>query len=53
MHFELAKNDMVALNNEDLAKFEIPATPNRKRGTANCSLRFAVSHEKPNAKGLK
>ena len=33
-----------------LLKFEISATWNFKRVTANCSLRFAVSHEKPDSK---
>ena len=35
-----------------LLKFEITATWNCKLITANCSLRFAFSHEKPNAKCL-
>ena len=33
-----------------LLKFEISATWNFKRITANCSLRFAVSREKPDSK---
>ena len=35
-----------------LLKFEISATWNCERVTANCGLQFAVSHEKPDAKGL-
>ena len=35
-----------------LLKFEITARWNCKLITANCSLRFAFSHEKPNAKCL-
>ena len=35
-----------------LLKFEISATWNCKPVTANCGLRFAVSHDKPDTKGL-
>ena len=54
MHFDLSKNNMAALNNDRSSrlltmnaslKFEILATWNYK-------LQFAVSPEKPNAKGL-
>ena len=38
----LTKNNMAALNNERLAKFETTATWNCKRVTANCSLRFSM-----------
>jgi len=50
MHFDLSKNNMAALNNERLAKIWNPGDV--KLQTRNCKLQFAVSHEKPNAKGL-
>ena len=50
MSFDLTKNNMAALNNERLAKIWNPG--NVKLKTRNCKLQFAVSHEKPNAKGL-
>ena len=50
MHFDLTKNNIAALNNERLAKIWNPV--NEKLQTRNCKLQFAVSREKPNAKGL-
>ena len=50
VHFDLVKNNMAALNNERLAK--IGNLGNVKLQTLNCKLQFAVSHEKPEAKGL-
>ena len=50
MHFDLVKNNMAALNNKRLAK--IGNLGNVKLQTRNCKLQFAVSHEKPDAKGL-
>ena len=51
MHFDLVKNNMAALlNNERLAK--IGNLGNVKLQTRNCKLQFTVSHEKPDAKGL-
>ena len=50
MHFDLVKNNMAALNNERLAK--IWNLGNVKQQNAVCGLRFAVSHEKPDARGL-
>ena len=50
MHFDLVKNNMAALNNKRLAK--IGNLGNVKLQMRNCKLQFAVSHEKPDAKGL-
>ena len=50
VHFDLVKNNIAALNNERLAK--IGNLGNVKLQTLNCKLQFAVSHEKPEAKGL-
>ena len=50
MHFLLVKNNMAALNNERLAK--IGNLGNMKLQTRKCKVHFAVSHEKPDAKGL-
>ena len=43
MQFDLKKNNILAQNNEHLAKIWNPS---------NVKLQFANSHEKPNAKGL-
>ena len=37
---------------ERLAKIRNPGNLKLQTPTANCSFRFAVSHEKPDAKGL-
>ena len=50
MHFDLREYNGAALNNERLSKIWNPG--NAKLETRNCKLQFAISHEKPNAKGL-
>ena len=51
MHFDLMKNNMVALNNERLAKIWNPG--NVKLHTHNYKLQFVVFQENPVAKVLQ